>query len=477
MTRRSDSLTLRILKLMSLFSGLQMVSILCSIVKMKLVTLWLGATGVGLFGIYQSVTDNIATFTDMGLRQSAVRDVAAQGQHPSRLASIVKTVRRWSLFSGLLGAAVMATLSLPLGKWFFGTYSGAWGFLLLSAAMFLNAIIGGEQALLQGSGKMKAIASANLWGTLSGLAASIPLLYLCGNTGVVLSILVYAAAMATAFGIVRLRPPRTSESISLRQIWQQGKGFARLGLCMAIATFITSTAHTVFIGILNGISSTAEVGLVQAGDTLVVRYIGLVFTAIGMEFYPRVAANATHSYRLKVFVNHETILLLLVLTPLLMLFILLREPVIALLYSRDFFAIIPFVSWAALSSIPKAISWCMAYCIVAKGDGRIYILTEGLDALVSVPLCLYAFSSWGFTGLGVAYILWYIVYMLLTGTVYYQRYGLRLSGSVIRLSLLSFAVCVLFLMGMDILPLWLTIPAALLLSIPFVKALVKLLHR
>ena len=54
MTKRSDSLTLRILKLMSLFSGLQMVSILCSIVKMKLVTLWLGATGVGLFGIYRT---------------------------------------------------------------------------------------------------------------------------------------------------------------------------------------------------------------------------------------------------------------------------------------------------------------------------------------------------------------------------------------------------------------------------------------
>ena len=173
---------------MSLFSGIQGLSILCSVVKMKLVTLWLGATGVGLFGIYQSVVDTVATVTDMGLRQSAVRDVANSATSPSLLARVAAVVRRWSILSALLGAVAMAALALPAGIWFFGSPSGCWGFLLLSTAMFLNALTGGEQALLQGSGKLKALASANLWGTLAGLAMSIPLFRWCGNTGVVLSI-------------------------------------------------------------------------------------------------------------------------------------------------------------------------------------------------------------------------------------------------------------------------------------------------
>ena len=50
-------LSSHVLKVMSLFSGLQMLNIVCSVVKMKLVALWLHASGVGLFGIYQSVID------------------------------------------------------------------------------------------------------------------------------------------------------------------------------------------------------------------------------------------------------------------------------------------------------------------------------------------------------------------------------------------------------------------------------------
>lgn len=480
---KRNTLAVRVLKVMSLFSSLQMLSILCSAVKMKLVTIWLGASGVGLFGIYQSVVDTIATFTDLGIRQSAVRDVVAGRRSPALFARIVRVVRRWSLYSGLLGAAVMASLALPLGLWFFGSASGCWGFLLLSVAMFLNAVCGGEQALLQGSEKLKPLAFANLWGTLAGLAISIPLFRWCGHIGVVLSIIAYALTLAVCLLTVRVRIPRDTPPIGLREIWAQGRGFVRLGLCMAIAAFITSLAHTIFIGILNSMTSTAEVGLVQAGDTLVVRYIGLIFVAIGMEFYPRVAANASYRQRLRVFVNHEIILLLTVLTPMLVLFMLMRRPIIAILYSAEFYAIIPFVSWAALSSIPKAVSWCMAYCIIAKGDGRTYILTEGLDALVSVPLCLLAYSRWGLTGLGVAYILWYIIYMVLVGLVYYRRYSLRLSRAAILTALTAFALSLLFLVAIDkiaslsSMPLLYTLPLAAAIVIPALLHLRRLLRR
>lgn len=351
-TSSQGSLSRRILKLMSIFSGLQMLSIVCSVVKMKIVALWLGTIGVGLFGIYQSVIDTISTFTDMGLRQSSVRDIASEAGNSSRLATVVSMVRKWSIFTGLLGAVVMAALAVPLGIWFFGSIQGCWGFLLLSVAMFLNAISGGEQALLQGAQKLKRLARANFWATLAGLAISIPLFYLCGFLGVTLSIIAYAVTLFVAVSLVRLSPPSQVIPESEKRRMPE---FVKLGLYLAAASFITALARTIFIGLLNAMTSTSEVGLVQAGDTLVVRYIGLLFTAIGMEFYPRMAANRHSPRRVRVFVNHEITLLLLCLTPLLSLFLLLRTPVITLLYSSEFEAIIPFVSWAVLSSIPKAV--------------------------------------------------------------------------------------------------------------------------
>lgn len=467
---RSANLTTRVLKAMGLFSSLQVVNILCAVVKMKLVALWLGASGVGLFGIYQSVVDMLGTLTDMGIRQSAVRDVAAS--KGSRLAIVALVVRRWSLLAGLLGAILIALGAPLLSRWFFGSWWAVWGFLLLSVAMFLNSVTGGEQALLQGSGRLKALARGNLWGTVAGFLISIPMFRFMGEKSVALSIVAYAVAMYVCMHWQRVRVSRPSEAIGLRQVWAHGKGFVRLGLCMAIAAFVTACAHTIFTALVNSFAGTAALGYVQAGDTIIVRYLGLVFTAIGMEFYPRLAAAGHNRRAMQAYVNHEIMLLLLILTPLLLLFILLREPVVRLLYTSDFFSIIPFITWGALCSIPKAVSWCMAFTIVSRGDGKIYVLTEGLDALISVPLCFISYRYWGMTGLGVAYIGWYMIYALIAGVVYYRRYRMRLSVRVWMLSLASLGVCTAAVFAKDILTFW---TSALLLSLAALACLPPLM--
>lgn len=473
----SSRLTATVLKAMGLFSGLQITSILCSIVKMKLVAIWLHATGVGLFGIYQTVTDTIATLTDLGLRQSSVRDIARQQSSPSLLASIAGVVRRWSALAGLLGAAVIMGASPLLSKWFFHTWQAPWGFMILAVAMMLNALTAGEHALLQGTSRLKQLARANLVGTIAGLAVSIPMFRLLGLQSVSLSIVAYALAMYLAARHQRLRVPASTLAPGLRDIWVQGRSFARLGVCLAIAAFVTNAAHTIFVALINASVGTGEVGYIQAGDTIIVRYIGLIFTAIGMEFYPRLAKVAHRPRATRTYVDHEATLLLVTITPLLLIFIMLRCTVVNILYTSDFLCIIPFITWGALSAIPKALSWCMAFSIICRGDGRVYILTETLDALISVPLCYFAYSSYGFTGLGVAYILWYIIYLLITGAVYYGRYKLSLRPSVIALSTSASLITVAAILAIDYLPEPLTYIAVSLVAVAFMLPLRRLLKR
>ena len=60
---------------MGIFGGTQMLTIICSIVRNKLVSVWLGPSGMGLFGLYNSAIDMINVFSNMGLRTSSVRDI------------------------------------------------------------------------------------------------------------------------------------------------------------------------------------------------------------------------------------------------------------------------------------------------------------------------------------------------------------------------------------------------------------------
>lgn len=470
-----SALSRRIIKAVGLFSGLQAVTILCSIIKTKLVSLWLGSAGIGLFGILASAQETIATFTDLGLRQSTVRDVAANAADASRLSRIVALVRRWSVLAGMFGASVMLAFSPLLGEWFFGTAKGFYGFAIVAAAMFFNCLLYGEQSLLQGTGRLKLLARSSLTGTVAGLIVSIPMFRWMGMVSVPLSFLVYSLAIWGAAFYYRYRPPVKSAAPGLRQLWREGSGFVRLGILMSAAAFLTSLSRLVFIACLTRLSSVETVGLFQAGDTIVSRYIGLIFTAIGMEYFPRLVYVSRSPRRTALFANHETVLLTLIVTPVVLLFILCRGLAVGILYSKAFMPILPFISLAVTGSVMKAASWSLSFCMVAQGDGRAYLLAEGTDAILSLALLLLGFHLWGMTGLGWAYLVWNLLYTVITALICRRRYGLRLSVAAVTTIILSVALALGACAAMDFLPTGaaaaLIVPSAIAYLLPLRKLL------
>ncbi len=64
--------------------------------------------------------------------------------------------------------------------------------------------------------------------------------------------------------------------------------------------------------------------------------------------------------------------------------------------------------------------------MVAKGDGRIFVLTESVSAAVFLALSVTGYRYGGNTGLGWAYVGWYAVYMAIVYAVYRYRYGMKI---------------------------------------------------
>ena len=96
----------------------------------------------------------------------------------SLVARMVTVVRKWSMWLGLAGALLTLVLAPLLSQVTFGDRLHIWGFVALSVAVLLGALTNGEYAVLQGTARLKRLASVTLWGTIVGLAVSIPLFYL-----------------------------------------------------------------------------------------------------------------------------------------------------------------------------------------------------------------------------------------------------------------------------------------------------------
>ena len=456
MSGKQGNISRMAMKAMGLFGGVQVMGILCSIIRTKLVALWIGPVGIGLFGLFNNALEMISTGTNLGIRSSSVRDISqALASHDKGLvARMITVVRKWSLWLGLVGALLTLAMAPVLSQLTFGDNTHIWGFVALSIAVLLQALTNGEYAVLQGTARLKRLASVTLWGTIVGLAVSVPLFYLLRERSILPSIIAYAVALAAFAYIFRNREYPT-EAVNRHETFDMGKGFVKLGIYMTLGNFASILASYAFNAWLNIHAGTDQVGFYQAGYTLINKYTGLILTALGMEYYPRLSQVADSRLRLRAFVSQEINVAISVMAPVVALFILLRELVVWILYTPEFNVILTFVSWGMIGTVLRTLSWCLAFTILAKGDGKTFLWTEVASAVINLVLNIVFYQWWGLTGLGIAFLVSYLLYTIIVAAVYYGKYHLSVTRASFYnlLWTLAVAAAVMVCMETKLLPL------------------------
>lgn len=428
---RLSQLSRKVLNAICLFGGTQVLTILCSVIRVKLVAIWIGAAGVGLFGIYNAALTLIAQIFMLGMRSSSVKEIASSSDTPSHQALVIKSVIRWSWLLGVAGGIATMLAAPKLSLWSFGDTAHTVGFRTLSAAVVLTCVTGAQLAIMQGRGKLRRLAKASMWGAVAGLIVSVPMFYFWRIDSVVPSFIAYAAAATIA--AVIFREPR-HELPSVNAGWKEtfltGRNFIVLGTFITLSEVLNQLSGYIFISWLNNEAGAETTGYFQSGYTIINRYAGLIFTAIGMELYPRLATVAGSPMRTATFVSHEIRIILLLVIPIVAVMIVAAPLIVTLLYSSEFSSIVPYIETAAPGTVFRAVSWIMAYVILARGDGIIYMVTELSSAALAVGLQILGYSIGGLTGLGIAYTIWYICYTIIIAIVYFRRYRLRLGRQI-----------------------------------------------
>lgn len=425
----------KVLKALGVFGSVQSVGILCSIVRAKLIAIAIGSVGVGLFGIFNSVIELMSTATQLNMRQSAVRDIASASEAGRR--RLASSVRWWARILGIFGALVMVALSPALSIISFDNVDWWWAFALLSVVMFCSSITGGEQTILQGTGQLKRLAHAVMWGSVSGTALSAPMYFMWGQSSIIPSLIVFAIASMAA-SLINCR--YTGVPMPARQKMAEGKGFLRLGTYLTISSLVAIGASYILKSYLTQRDGLGITGLYQAGYTLMVSYVGIVFTAIGMEFYPRLSTVAMRIRMASRVVSHEVALLMCILSPLVVIFTMADELMVRLLYTTDFLLITPMILFGIGGAMFRAIAYCYAFVIVARADGKCYIIVEISSAVIGLGLNIIFYNLWGLAGLGLSYTLWYAIYASIVVAVCHLRYGLRASRKCIIIALAAITV-------------------------------------
>lgn len=427
----------QILKATSLFGGVQVFNILITIVRSKIIAILLGPTGIGIVGLLTSTTSLVSSMTNFGLETSAVKSVAeAHGNgNTERLAKTVTVFRKLVWATGSLGAILTAVLSPWLSLLTFGDKSYTWAFVFLSITLLLNQLTIGQNVILQGTRQLKYLASANMLGSILSLLITVPLYYFFGLEGIVPALIIMAMATFTVASYFSRKVKLKSIQISWPEVKLEGKGMMKLGFFFSLSTLLGALISYLLRIYISNTGGVDDVGLYTAGFQIIGTYVGLVFTAMGTDYFPRLSAVADDDQKRNSLVNQQGIIALLILFPIIVAFIFFAPWVVRLLYSAKFDPINGMIIWAAYGMFFKAISWAIAFQFLAKANSRLFFLNELVVNSYLLLFNIIGYTYYGLLGLGISYFITYLIYLVQVFWITKAKFSFQLSRPLLKMFL------------------------------------------
>lgn len=425
----------QIFKSTAVVGGAQMIMIVIGIIRTKVLALLLGPSGIAIAGLYQSATTMIGTVTSMGIGASGVRQIAEASStgDEKKIARTTITLRRAAAISGLIGMTVVLLLCVPLSKLSFGDDSHWQGIALISLTLLFAGISGGQIALLQGLRKIREQAMAALCGSVLGAVASISLVVFLGEKGIAPYLVVIAAfGILTSWWFARHVPVRPLR-LSWRETWAEARPLLGLGAAFMVSGLFSTGASYLSNILIRRELGEESLGLYQATWTLSTLYVGIILSAMGADFAPRLTAAANDHPQMNRLVNEQTEMGLLFAVPGVLATITLAPWVLLVFYSSEFMGAGEIIRWQIIGIALRVVCWPLGLIYIAKGRSKLFMCYEGVFSSLGILLLWCGMRLWGLPGIGAAFAAQYVIVTIVNLLIARSICGFSWSGRCLKI--------------------------------------------
>jgi len=427
----------KIIRSTSLFGLVQLSNLIISALRHKFFAVIIGPAGYGTLSLLYSSFDIIRQVSGLGLDVAGVKKISENNNNPVAKYKTAALIIKLSVITGGLGTLLFIAASYNLSKWIFGNTSQVLILLLISIAVLFRQVIAGQTAVMQGEGKLRYLAKTNLLGNLFGLFLTLPLFIFFKTAAILPSILVSAVVTLAVSCFYYNKMEMQKYNVSYNVAFKEGKDILYFGGLIAINGFLPVVANYIIQLYINAISGLAEVGLYNTGQVIIISYMGIVFSAMTMEYYPRLASYNKDGIKEGNAVSQQVIISILLIIPVILAFLGFMPLIIKILFSAKFLSVIPMLSWLVIAMFFKAVSFCMGYVIIARADSSVFLKTSIVFNALYIGLCIGGYYFGGLEGLGIAYLIYYVIHLISIYLIVKFRYGLIYDAKLYKLFMLG----------------------------------------
>lgn len=415
-------------------AAVTLVGVLSGVIRSKVVALKLGPEGLGIFAETQQLVTLCTGIAAVASGPALVRWLVGARKDASGLETRRGTAS--ALMLALALSCAGAAVAVAISPW--AVAAAPQEIRLMTAALGLAAVVGSVSAVLATTFSAEARLSALSWSSLQAGLAGTVLLSLCvlvlGAPGQFLG----AVAGAVVGALITVLWARRAGLFA----WPNwSTSYARAALAIGVTSLVSivlghgsNWAVRYALGYYGGSLGPYWNGQYQATLSIAGQYFTFIVGSLGTYYYPRFAA-ASDAPGLEAEVRGAARLVLRIGPPIVLALVALSGPVLTVLYSSRFATAAVILGPQLAGDIPRAVSWAYSGPLLYRGRLRAFLATEVAGALLMGVGSVLFVRRFGLSGVGVGYVVTYLVYLPLTAFLLRGAVGVALSWRELGIAL------------------------------------------
>ena len=392
----------------------------------KILAVYVGPAGYAAIGQFQNFIQMVTTFAGSAINTAVIKYTAEYHEDETKQRAIWKAAGSSVLIFSFIFSLIILIFQKQLSLYIFQTtaYQSVFAWFAAFLVLFnLNALF---LAILNGKKEILKLVVANIAGSILSLLVTgfLAVQYHLYGALIALSIYQSIAFFVTLFLCYKANWFNISYLFGKIEphIAKKFAAFALMALVSAVCVPLSQMAIRFYLSQEFGLN---YAGYWEAMIRLSAAYLMLVTTTLGVYYLPRLA-ELTHLDEIKkeVYLGYKFIFPLAVIGGLSV--YLLRDWIIALLFSQAFLPMRDLFLWQMIGDSLKIGSWILAYLMLGKAMTKLFVTTEILFSLSSIGLTYLCSKLFGFEGVSIAHLVNYALYWLVMsyfifGTLESQR--------------------------------------------------------
>jgi enterobacterial common antigen flippase len=421
-----------------ILSGSSIVNIFMGLITAKTFASLIGPDGLGYMGLLQGLSGLVAIVVGMGITTGIVRSGAqaiAQGNQDHFNALVTAG---WVIVgvTSILAFVALAAFRVPIAAAMLGDSGYSRDVVLLGIALVIGLSASIQASQINAYQRVSWLARLSIANTIGSAGIGMLFVWQWGFRGIAPGMVVGSVMMLATSRFAIRRAISTHMAVAPRdQTIAAGRSLLQFGIPYTGSMLVGTGVQMILpVIVLHELSQT-DVGYYRAALSISVNYLGFLLAAMGQDYYPRVSALSDKPSELVICANQQLRLILILATPLILGVLALAPHVVPIIYAPSFSPTVELLEWQLIGDIFKFSSWTMSFVILARNKGSTFFLTELIGGVVTLLSTWFSIKIWGFSGLGIGFLIGYAVYYLVVWLIVRRDVPLIWSRSNILLML------------------------------------------